>query len=75
MSNAATTLDLSGLPPPVAAGVRQLVDALRQTAPTPPAVQPLRGRGADLGLSIPPEHIAAARREAWAAFPSDAGAS
>lgn len=65
-------LDLSGLPPAVAAGVRQLVDTLRQaTPPAPASRKSLRGSEAHLGLSIPPEHIAEAQRECWATMPPD----
>jgi hypothetical protein len=68
-----TTLDLSGLPEPVVESIKQLVDSLRQGKPREVQVQrpPLRGRFAELKLSIPKEDIDEAQREAWAAFPRD----
>ena len=65
-----TTLDLTGLPSTVVVSLRLLVEALRQATPVDPAARKtLRGAGADLGLSIPPEHIAEAQRECWATMP------
>ena len=68
---ASFTVDLSGLPEPVVQSIIRLVDSIRERLPT--AVQaerpPLRGRFADLKLSIPKEDIDEARREAWANFP------
>jgi len=61
---------LAGLPEPVVKSIKQLVESLREgmasqglsgTKPQPPA---LRGRFADLRLSIPKEDIDKAQREA-----------
>ena len=68
-------VDLSGLPEPVVRSIKQLVESLREgianRATSGPADQPLplRGRFADLDLSIPKEDIDEAQREAWQDFP------
>ena len=68
-------LDLSGLPEPVVQSIKQLVESLRagiaDRGPSGLADQPLplRGRFADLDLSIPKEDIDEAQREAWQDFP------
>jgi hypothetical protein len=68
-------LDLSGLPEPVVQSIKQLVESLRagiaNRGLSGPADQPLplRGRFADLDLSIPKEEIDEALREAWQDFP------
>jgi hypothetical protein len=67
-------LDLSGLPVQVVRSIQQLVDSIREELPTEepvPPRPPLRGRFADLMLSVPAEAIDEARREAWAAFPRE----
>ena len=72
-----SSVDLSGLPEPVAQSIIRLVDSIRERLPPRgklealPARPPLRGRLADLKLSIPKEDIDEARREAWANFPRD----
>ena len=71
-------LDLTGLPEPVVKSIKQLVESLREGiasqgrsgAMSQPAS--LRGRFADLRLSIPKEDIDEAQREAWQDFPSRA---
>jgi hypothetical protein len=68
------TLDLSGLPVQVVRSIQHLVDSIREKLPTAepePPRPPLRGRFADLKLSLPAEAIDEARREAWAAFPRE----
>jgi len=67
-----TTIDLAGLPEPVANSIRQLVESLRAAArgDAPPRV-PLLGRFAVPGLSIPKEDIDEAQREMWANFPRE----
>ncbi len=70
-------LDLSGLPEPVVKSIKQLVESLREGI----AVQgqsgatslrpPLRGRFAELRLSIAKEDLDEARREAWQDFPRE----
>ena len=68
------TIDLSGLPEQVAQSIRHLVESIRERLPSEeptPQRPPLRGRFADLKLSIPAEHLDEARREAWANFPRD----
>ena len=80
---ASSTVDLSGLPEPVAQSIKQLVDSIRERLPTgdqpgAPPHRPLRGRFADLKLPISKEDFDEAQREAWANFPRDfpdAGAS
>ena len=72
-----TLLDLSGLPDPVVRSLQQLVESLRaapvvqsdtnEKAPR----QPLVGRFAHLGISVPKEAVDDAQREAWAGFPRD----
>jgi hypothetical protein len=68
-------LDLSGLPEPVVKSIRQLVESLREGIASQGASGakgqplPLRGRFADLKLSIPTEDIDEARKEAWQDFP------
>ena len=73
-TTASPIIDLSGLPEQVAQSIRHLVDSLRERPasgePTPHR-PPLRGRFADLKLSIPAEHIDEAQREAWANFPRE----
>ena len=71
---ASPTIDLSGLPEQVAQSIRHLVESIRERLPSEeptPQRPPLRGRFADLKLSIPAEHLDEARREAWANFPRD----
>jgi hypothetical protein len=74
---APTTIDLTGLPEPVVKGIKPLVESLRigmtdQTHPgAKPHRPPLRGRFADLKLSIPKEDLDEARREAWENFPRE----
>jgi hypothetical protein len=70
-------LDLTGLPKPVVKSIKQLVESLRegiasqgQSGATTEA-PPLRGRFADLKLSIPQERIDEAQREAWQNFPRE----
>ena len=63
-------LDLSGLPEPVVKSIKQLVESLREGIASQghsgatPQPSPLRGRFADLKLSIPTEDIDEAQREA-----------
>ena len=70
-------VDLSGLPAPVVKSIRQLVDSLREGIASEgqsKAAQrqlPLRGRFADLNLSIPKEQIDESQREAWQSFPRE----
>ena len=70
-------LDLSGLPEPVAKSIKQLVESLREgilrqgQSPARSARPPLRGRFADLELSIPKEDLDEAQREAWKHFPRE----
>src|SRR5271157_1571025 len=72
-----TVLDLSGLPEPVVKSIKQLVESLREGiasqghSGTTPQPSPLRGRFADLKLSIPTENIDEAQREAWQDFPRE----
>ena len=71
---ASSTIDLTGLPEQVAQSIKLLVDSIRERLPSgepTPQRLPLRGRFADLRLSIPAAHIEEARREAWANFPRD----
>jgi hypothetical protein len=74
---ASSTVDLSGLPESVVQSIKRLVDSIRERLPAQgqtkavPERPPLRGRFADLKLSIPQEDIDEARREAWAKFPRD----
>ncbi len=72
-----TMVDLTGLPESVVKSIKQLVESLRggmaredhsREAPQRP---PLRGRFADLKLSIPDEVIDEARRETWENFPRE----
>jgi len=75
-SSGTITIDLSGLPGPVVQSIKQLVDSLREEMPheapkATPQRPPLRGRFADLKLSIPKEDIDAAQSEAWGAFPRE----
>jgi hypothetical protein len=70
------TIDVSGLPEPVVQSIQQLVDSLREEMPREeskagPQRQPLRGRFADLKLSLSKEDLDAAQREAWAKFPRE----
>lgn len=69
-------LDLTGLPEPVIQGIKQIVETLRRSplgreSPTASARAPLKGRFANLNLSIPKEHIDAAQQEAWSGFPRE----
>ena len=72
-----TTVDVTGLPEPVIDDLRRLVKTLRKKLPTQESVAsgqerlPLRGRFADLKLSIPKEDIDEAQREAWKGFPRE----
>jgi len=74
---APTTIDLTGLPEPVVKGIKQLVESLRvglmdqAHSGATPHRPPLRGRFADLKLSIPKEDIDEARREAWESVPRE----
>jgi hypothetical protein len=70
-------LDLTGLPAPVIKSITQLVESLRQeiassgrTGTTCPPT-PLRGRFADLKLTIPREDLDEAQRESWENFPRE----
>lgn len=70
-------LDLTGLPEPVVKSIKQLVKSLREGmasqghlgAMSQPAS--LRGRFADLRLSIPKGDLDEAQREAWQNFPRE----
>lgn len=68
------TVDLTGLPEPVVRSIRQLVESLRHGMPAAsaatsvPSRLPLKGRFADLELSIPNEHIDETQRETWEKF-------
>ena len=68
--NRLSSIDLSGLPDPVVQSIKQLVDSVREgmTAPSPQQKMrpPLRGRFANLNMSIPKEEIDKARKEMWA---------
>ena len=70
-------LDLTGLPEPVVKSIKQLVESLREgiasqgRSGATPQPSPLRGRFADLRLSIPREDIDEAQREAWQDFPRE----
>ncbi len=72
-----TILDLSGLPELVVKSIKQLVESLREgissEGHSAAASQrpPLRGRFADLRLSIPKEDLDEAQREAWQDFPRE----
>ena len=69
-----TLLDLTGLPEPIVKSIKQLVESLREGiasqghsgAMSQPAS--LRGRFADLRLSIPKEELDEAQQEAWQDF-------
>jgi hypothetical protein len=70
------TLDLFGLPEPVIKSIKQLVESPREGIANPghsagatSQPLPLRGRFADLKLSIPKEDIDEAQRETWHDFP------
>ena len=78
------TVDLSGLPQPVAEDIKRLVQTLREKMPAqevtngPPSTRaaeerkPLIGRLAHLGLKTPSlDEFKEASREAWANFPRD----
>lgn len=62
------------MPDPVVKSIKQLVESLREgmagqdRSAVPSQRPPLRGRYADLGLSIPKEDIDLAQREAWQDF-------
>jgi hypothetical protein len=68
-------VDLSGLPEPVVQGIRLFVQTLRESlqqqesTSLPGKRLPLRGRFANLNLSIPKEDIDDAQRETWSGFP------
>lgn len=70
-------IDLAGLPEPIIKSIKQLVDSLREEMPSEETTQgtrdrpPLRGRFADLKLSVPREDIDEARRDAWKNFPRE----
>ena len=68
-----TTLDLADLPEPVVRSIKALVASVREVAHRAerPQPVPLRGRFANLNLSIPKEDIDEAQREAWAGFPRE----
>ena len=68
-----TSVDLSGLPEPVVRNIKQLVESLRVEMPreSAGARRPLRGRFADLNLSIPQEDLDAVRREVSSGFPRE----
>jgi hypothetical protein len=68
-------LDLTGLPEAVVESIKQLVESLRveiaSQGPSDATHQrpPLRGRFAELKLTIPKEDLDEAQREAWQNFP------
>ena len=68
-------LDLTGLPEPVVKSIKQLVESLREEissqGPSGATYQPpsLRGRFADLKLTVPKDDLDEAQREAWQNFP------
>ena len=74
-SPSSVILDLSGLPEPVVQRIKRLVESLREgTASRGPSrgsgqPPPLRGRFAELKLSITKEDLDEAQREAWHDFP------
>ena len=74
-SPSSAVLDLTGLPEPVVTSIKQLVESLReQIASQSPSgatyePSPLRGRFADLKLTIPKEDLDEAQREACQNFP------
>jgi hypothetical protein len=76
-STDAMKVDLSGLPEPVVQGIRSFVQTLRESllSKESPLLSgeriPLRGRFANLNLSIPKEDLDEAQRETWASFPGD----
>jgi hypothetical protein len=69
------TVDLTGLPEPIAEDIIRLVSNLRRkfchSESRTSERKPLLGRFADLKISIPKEAIDEAQREAWAGFPRD----
>jgi hypothetical protein len=68
-------LDLAGLPAPIVKSLEQLVESLRQRisshgySETTGQLPPLKGRFADLKLSISTEDLDEVQREVWANFP------
>jgi len=76
-ASGSTILDLTGLPEPVVKSIKQLVESLREgissEGHSAAASQrpPLRGRFADLRLSIPKGDLDEAQREAWQNFPRE----
>jgi hypothetical protein len=76
-TSASSTVDLAGLPEPVMKSIKMLVESLREGMPSKdhpqqtPQPPPLRGRFADLALSIPKEDIDEAQQEAWKNFPRE----
>lgn len=67
------TVDLSGLPAPVAESIKQLVATLRAApAAAPSAPGSIIGLFADQGVPTPLlDEFQDARREAWASFPRE----
>jgi hypothetical protein len=67
------TVDLSGLPEPVVRDIKRLAESLRVEMPreVARARRPLRGRFADLNLSIPQEDLDAVRRDVSSGFPRE----
>jgi hypothetical protein len=75
-SPSSAILDLAGLPEPVVKSIKQLVDSVRaglvsqgHSGQTYQSRTPLRGRFADLKLSISKEDLDEAQREVWQNFP------
>ena len=70
-----TTVDLTGLPEPVIASIKQLVTSLRNgnTSSAEKKAEPplLRGRFSQDGASFTKEDFDEAQREMWANFPRD----
>jgi hypothetical protein len=77
-SPSSVILDLAGLPEPVVKSIKQLVESVREglvsqghSGQTYQSRPPLRGRFADLKLSISTEDLDEAQREAWQNFPRE----
>ena len=67
-----TTVDLSGLPGPVAESIKRLVESLRAVHPRGAAPASVVGLFAGQGLPTPPlEEFQDARRELGAGFPRE----
>ena len=76
MSNFETTsIDVTGVPEPLVEDIRRLIRTIRERLPTPSSGVPtrpaLRGRFADLTITVPKEHIDEAQTEAWTNFPRE----